>query len=578
MAYWDQVVAKSKATGGNVSGAAKKYIIDPLTGAMQEVVEGTGGSLKGVQGALGAALGGVRAAAAGPLATAKQAVSPVAQAMSRPTSPSPVIPGLTAGQQQRLAELGNFKPVSPTAPKVFDAAESNFIRLFGTAEQKAALAQQEAAASGLTKPLNPNLGQTGSSFNQAVSAMGGGLSDASKDFQSAVKQGGGNFASTAKDTGGKIASYGKKVTGQGGGDGDALTNYFNDRGGDKITDYIHGSGEKISNYANKVTGGAIGSAPPSGGGSGGGGGAGGPGAGGGAGGAPSGGPGADGVGGSGVPAYRNWVDEQGNINANFKANFNPLAMGEAGKALVGRATDKGESAWLKLQLQKQQQEELNAINRAAATAGTQAAMGRSALAAKGGLSSGASERLARSGAQNAIAAQQGVYNEGALNRLNLGIADETTKMNLLGQASGLENQLGQFNTTGDINAQKFNIGNQIRGVEGANVNAMDVFTIGKQEAAAKAIADAIRGSGGGGGLPFSIPGMPGMPGGEGGILNLPGSNIPGFIPTGNPNIPWWMGGSGAGNKVPGLGLTGGQSQGGGSPYMGMTAISGGGGY
>lgn len=108
------------------------------------------------------------------------------------------------------------------------------------------------------------------------------------------------------------------------------------------------------------------------------------------------------------------------------------------EAIRGRALGSGPSPWLNLQLQKQGMEEQNALEDAhKGAAGAQSEM-ESALAMRGGLSSGARERLATSGLESGLLAGQGVRRAGEANRLGLNIADDATKTDLLKSLPGME--------------------------------------------------------------------------------------------------------------------------------------------
>lgn len=155
--------------------------------------------------------------------------------------------------------------------------------------------------------------------------------------------------------------------------------------------------------------------------------------------------------------------DQNTINPHGELNPNSDAL----NALRSRATATGDSPWLKMQLEKQGLDEAAARDNALATAAGQGAAARSALAMNGGLSSGARERVARDTARNATLAGQGITQQGGLNRLNLQIADDQTKQDLLGKTAGLDLQnagyqadLAKFNASQMTDAQKFN--NNIR--------------------------------------------------------------------------------------------------------------------
>lgn len=149
------------------------------------------------------------------------------------------------------------------------------------------------------------------------------------------------------------------------------------------------------------------------------------------------------------------------------------AQGVSGAALQQRATQVGNSPWLDLQLKQQGIEQENQINASTSLQAGLQAQGRSALSTKGGLSSGAGERLAKSGMQNSALQRQQILNQGQQSRLGLGIADENTKTSLLGTSANLEqglsqfnagqtNNMSQFNSTGAAQNSQFNAGQQNR--------------------------------------------------------------------------------------------------------------------
>jgi hypothetical protein len=112
----------------------------------------------------------------------------------------------------------------------------------------------------------------------------------------------------------------------------------------------------------------------------------------------------------------------------------PTAM----NLLRQKATQQGPSAWANMQKQQQGLQEQNALDASAkSNAGAmQNAMG--SIAMRGGLSSGASERAARAGAMNQALAAQGVRRAGMSDRLNIDMADEAQKNDLLKQMPGQE--------------------------------------------------------------------------------------------------------------------------------------------
>ena len=194
-------------------------------------------------------------------------------------------------------------------------------------------------------------------------------------------------------------------------------------------------------------------------------------------------------------------------------------------AMRDRALATGDSPWLKMQVEKQQLGELDSRDRAASQALGSNAVARSQLAMKGGLGGGASERMAKAGARDLNALQQGIGRQGQLDRMGLNIADDQTKTQLLGQTAGLDlahgaqgqdmakfnigTKLGadQFNSTGNFNASTFNAGmdqdtakynqsNELGALAGLNEFNMAKYTEDMKGYAAGKQGDAMAGGGG----------------------------------------------------------------------------------
>lgn len=161
------------------------------------------------------------------------------------------------------------------------------------------------------------------------------------------------------------------------------------------------------------------------------------------------------------PDFVSTLDGNGNIKSNYQLNPNTIAnpnqvtmdsimpglsdklnginVDQRGiNAVRDRALGTGDSPWLKLQMEKQGLDESNALQKSSASVAGSNANAESNLAMRGGISSGARERLARSGAMASNQAGQDVRNQGVQNRLNLQIADDQTKTGLLSQLPGME--------------------------------------------------------------------------------------------------------------------------------------------
>jgi len=145
----------------------------------------------------------------------------------------------------------------------------------------------------------------------------------------------------------------------------------------------------------------------------------------------------------------------------YMQGYDPNTMsfsGELGQRLSGLNMDtrglerirrdalrKGASPWAGMMTNKSFAEEAGAKDRAIgqSRAGTNTAMAD--LAAKGGLSAGARERVARGGGRDMLAVGQDVSRQGNLNRMQIGINDEQNRITQLSALPGMENQLYQAN-------------------------------------------------------------------------------------------------------------------------------------
>ncbi len=117
-----------------------------------------------------------------------------------------------------------------------------------------------------------------------------------------------------------------------------------------------------------------------------------------------------------------------------------LALNTSGlDAFRQQALRKGPSTWASLATQKQYAEEAAARDRAKQEARSSQAQAEADLAMRGGLSSGARERLTSSGARNLLSMSQDVGRQGNLNRLQIGMNDEQNRIAQLSQLPGMEN-------------------------------------------------------------------------------------------------------------------------------------------
>lgn len=154
----------------------------------------------------------------------------------------------------------------------------------------------------------------------------------------------------------------------------------------------------------------------------------------------------------------------------YEAQYNSQPL----EALNQRAMTPGLSSWAQMQLENQKREQMgqaSALNQQAAGAAAQA---RSALASRGGLSSGSAERLAAEAMKNKMYGAQGIAGAGSKARLGIGAADEMQRMDLMKALPGMNlakaNSWAQI-AQGDRANEQFNISNRL--AEQKNKAAID---------------------------------------------------------------------------------------------------------
>lgn len=105
----------------------------------------------------------------------------------------------------------------------------------------------------------------------------------------------------------------------------------------------------------------------------------------------------------------------------------------------GEALRTGPSRWADLMTAQQGQEEAGMRDDTRARSAGTLATARSSLAQRGGLSGGAGERLAMQGMRDTNAAQQDIGFQGANRRMQIGVQDESNRMDNLRALPGMEN-------------------------------------------------------------------------------------------------------------------------------------------
>jgi len=156
------------------------------------------------------------------------------------------------------------------------------------------------------------------------------------------------------------------------------------------------------------------------------------------------------------PDYIQMRGANGGLNDQFKQS-----MGSAGQAILDKGLAKGDSPWATAQRQMIEQQRLQGMGNAAQQNAAQQAQARSMMGMRGGVGSGASERMSQAGARNLMNANQGFGRQAAMGNLGVSAQDEQMKNQMLGVAAPMQQQiqLGNINRLG-TDVQNQNIFNQ----------------------------------------------------------------------------------------------------------------------
>lgn len=193
------------------------------------------------------------------------------------------------------------------------------------------------------------------------------------------------------------------------------------------------------------------------------------------------------------------LKNQGTINS----QFDPTALNK----LRGEATAApGTSAWEALMNQKQDVTDQQHRDSANANAANGNVAAQSALAASGGVSNGARERLAKSSALNSAEARQGVASNSAAARLGIGAQAEQNRLGLLSAQPGQDLGAANYQTGIDTSnrdyatgIQNTNINNVLAAKNAKNASDQATYQAQMQDWAATKQAKATAASGKGGG-------------------------------------------------------------------------------
>lgn len=173
-----------------------------------------------------------------------------------------------------------------------------------------------------------------------------------------------------------------------------------------------------------------------------------------------------------MPSYQQGYNSSMALSPGLDAELSQDNIDPSGiNAFSGEALRQGPSKWAGRANEEQNHLAMEARDRAAGDTAGQTASARAQLASRGGLSSGAAERLAQGGANNFLSMTQEIGNTAAKNRMQIGMNDEQNRMSMLGQLPGMQQQQAQFGldkTKLGMAGKQYDTNNQIQ--ENQNMN------------------------------------------------------------------------------------------------------------
>ena len=195
------------------------------------------------------------------------------------------------------------------------------------------------------------------------------------------------------------------------------------------------------------------------------------------------------------PEYESLLDpETGLLKSQYILKDVDKSTLEGYNAIKQRALGTQPSAWAQLTLDKAKQDAMQQKDSAARQAMSGQNQAFTDLAARGGLSSGARERVTRSGARDLMSARQGVESQANTNRFNILTEDEKQRMALLPQFADAEGKLAMNSQ----NTQKMNIMGALDEKRAKDSQALQVYQEQMKKWASEREAQATESQGGGG--------------------------------------------------------------------------------
>lgn len=202
------------------------------------------------------------------------------------------------------------------------------------------------------------------------------------------------------------------------------------------------------------------------------------------------------------PEYTSLLDPKtGLMQSQYQMStgeLDPSKM-EGYQAYRNQALRTGPSDWAKLMLQQQEQKRMGGMEKAAAQVNSGGANARSMLSMRGGMSAGARERIAKSGARDLLTARQGIGRDSNAAGLQIQTQDEQDRQGFLKGLPGMETDIEKYNIGNKNKTNEFNIMRALEEKRAKDAQDLTVYQEQLKKWGSERQAQATENSGGGGG-------------------------------------------------------------------------------
>lgn len=193
----------------------------------------------------------------------------------------------------------------------------------------------------------------------------------------------------------------------------------------------------------------------------------------------------------------------GRLAPQFQLQAQPdVAVDRAAQdAIRSRAMTEGDSPWAKMMLEKQALEQATSRDNMVQSGASQSAQARNQMAMRGGVTGGASERLAKSNLRSQMMEQNKLARQGSMDQMGIRIQDDQTKQGLLKDTVGYDFQnadLGLKNRQYSTDVNKTNITAALADIEAKRGFDMEQYKSKMSAWGAGKTADAQRAASKGG--------------------------------------------------------------------------------